>query len=139
MSDRPASLALSEYNDIDLLTIVSDLTDTDSGWADAELIADRTGVQHREPLRCVAMRMSWMRRYGAIEFNPDDKYSYRLTDEGERIIKKGSLTAAQRKAVEGLADHQLLAAMASMGSLYGSASNLAATLMRRHWRYQIGR
>jgi hypothetical protein len=134
----PTSLALKEFNDIELLSIVADLTDTESGWASAELVADRCGLEHPNPIRCVAVRMSWMQRYGAVEHNPDEPYFYRLTDEGEALIgKKGYLTVTQRRALESVRDEQRLNLMQEIAISFGQASPLAATLMRRHWTHRM--
>jgi hypothetical protein len=138
MPSKPYSLALREFNDIELLNIVRDLTDTDSGWASAELIASRCGLQHDNPIRCVCVRMAWMSRYGAVERNPDEAYHYRLTDEGEALIgTKGWLNATQQKALDSIRDEQLLSLMTRVSGSFLQADMTPATMMRRHWQWTM--
>lgn len=134
-----ASATLYDYSDREMLHILDDVAGPD-GWIETEHIARKmfgatnSGPPSKDALRCVAVRMSWMRRYGLVEKSGKSREArWRMTEFGERALKAG-LKSSEVKAVENLDEEDLAEVMMRFGARYHYVSREAATLMRREWQ-----
>ena len=132
----PASLSLMEYSDRELLNVVLD-HENDEGWVSAPQIVEAIGINHRHALQCVSIRFAWMRRYGVMDRDPKSGL-WRLTIEG-RQIALGSLTKAQKSAIQGLSKERVMEATRLLTGRYGQVGETASTMMRRAWQNGTGR
>lgn len=149
------SLRLFDFSDKEIAAIVADVRDA-SGWASRQMIATRIFPyatrsdtdRSRHAMRCVAIRLGWLRRYGVLEkmdkksqkqegYDLDDSY-WALTEAGEAFLR-GSLTKEQRRVLEGLSDERLIAATSVLTDRYVDSSSVGANLMRREWLYGVNR
>lgn len=124
------------FGDRELLYVVHDLADKE-GWVDASSVANRLAITHENPTRCVVGRFVWMRKFGVMERNEEDGSKWRLTEQGEKV-RRGTLTKAASKAIEGLGAEQLVVATDMLGRRYSPNQNQVAVLMRRAWKHATG-
>jgi hypothetical protein len=146
------SLRLEDYSDREVLLILQDITGPD-GWADSLEVAERIGLQAEHPRRTAASRLSWLQRYGAVEREfardadgvirlrrdgrPVYTQRWRLTDRG-RTLAAGTLTSRQQESLERMAtDDRLLLITRWLTEVERSTDDVAATLMKREWRYGV--
>lgn len=142
-------LTIFDFSDREFLLVVRDVADPD-GWAEAADVAERLDVVDK---RSASSRLSWMRRYGAVEreherdehggllYHRDGKprhtQRWRLTDAG-RALALGKLTKGQQGSLDRLDDGALLmAARFLSGRTRGDTTT--ARLVQREWRHGIGR
>jgi hypothetical protein len=101
------------------------------GWADTETMAEALGFgEDRLP---IAQRLTWMRRYGMIEFD-DQRRMWRLSEGGERVTE-ARLRAAQSNAIERLDDEVMVEVMAKVTQRYIHGSPMLASLLRREFMF----
>src|SRR5262245_7329546 len=115
-------LRLADLSDREVLMAMLDLTDDPESYVNSDDVAKQLGMKGDRAKQCVAIRLSWMSRYGAVERellydenrNPivtragDHKrgQGWRPTEVGEAIAD-GSLKANQERMLDGLTDAQL--------------------------------
>ncbi len=85
-------------------------------------------------MRCVGIRMAWMKRYGVVEKNEKKHKSWKLTPTGEALLD-GTLGKTQESALEKVKDTQLLHLATAISERYVTADDIGATMMRRAWQY----
>jgi len=155
MSDEGlTSLRLLDLSDRELLLVLRDVADG-VGWATAVDIAERLGVQGDHPHRSVAVRLSWLKRYGAVEreherdphtgallYTRGDKPVYtqrwKMTDIGLQMAT-GKLTKTQEAAFDRLKDGQMLMTMRWLSQRVVASDPTVGKLMDREYRYGTGR
>lgn len=125
----PTNLTLAEYSDRELLHIVRDVADAD-GRATPQDIAERVGVQHEHPTRCVGSRLAWLRRYGAV--TRDEEGRWALTAMGERYAL-GALSDNERSTFDQMPAEHLVALMSAVTRRYRTVAPTGAHLIRREW------
>jgi hypothetical protein len=137
-------LRLGDLSDREILLTLMDVADHD-GYADARDIAMQLAMIGDHPHRAVASRLSWLRRYGAVDreeepHKPEDGgppvRRWRLTQIGEAIAT-GSLKRAQERALEEVGDDQLVLLtrlIAERARASGSATS--AKLAEREWKHR---
>lgn len=146
----PANLTLSNYSDRELLHVIADLTPADGdGWVDVDLIATRLGLSQDglseeqaalHARRCTSVRLSWVQRLsGTVEKNEARKYDqppqWRLTDEGNLLVKAKLSPAEIEKLEETISDYSALGAVAALSRRYQRTATGRANLLRREWAY----
>lgn len=147
------SLTLLDLSDRELLLILRDVADG-GGWATAVDIAERLGLQGEHPHRSVAVRLSWLKRYGAVEREherhpetgvllyrgekPVYTQRWKMTDVGLQMAA-GKLTKTQQAALDRLGDPQMLMTMRWLSQRVVGSSPTVGKLMDREYRYGIGR
>jgi hypothetical protein len=145
------SLTLLDFSDRELLLIVYDVRDPE-GWSSARDVA-RINLDHPEPHRPVASRLSWMRRYGAVEREfmrdehgnpmrtPNGKLRFtqrwRLTDRG-MALAQGKLSDTDRQALDRFTDDQLLVVTRWLTERQRESDLVAGALVRREWKHGTG-
>jgi hypothetical protein len=96
------SLALGDLSDIALLNMLDEAADTEDGTASSHDVAAMIELDSEHPARNVAIRLSHLRRMGAVDYEDG---RWRLTREGEQVVR-ASLTQAQERALERIDDAQ---------------------------------
>ena len=143
------SLRLEAYSDRELMLVVRDLAIED-GWVEPEVVAQQLGIETASPRGAVTSRFVWMRRYGAMEreLEADDDGTpvftragrvkvtsrWRLTPRGEALAL-GVLDEKARKQLDALTEDQMLLLTRWVAEKRRDVNEVAATLMRREWRY----
>jgi hypothetical protein len=127
------SLTLYDYSDRELLHMMMDEADGD-GWVSSTDLALVLGIDSKHARMCVSQRLSWLRRYGAVDRHPEESGIWRLTRTG-MAQALGDLSPEQKEVVEGLSAEQMLTLTRSLTNRYRRVGNTAAHLMRREWQY----
>ena len=127
------SLKLTEFEDIELMFVVADSADPETGVASSQAIADNLGIKDKDPTRNVGARLAWLRRYGVVDKNTKGWY---VNETGEQLMR-GELTAAQKQAFAQLSQPRTLAAARRLSQVLQEAGPEAAALMHRQWRYGL--
>lgn len=125
-----------DMTDREVLALVKDCLGPNDLAASSE-IADRLGVKDddRAGRASVSRRLSWMRRYGWLAYNEDER-AYALTDSG-RALLNGKLRASMQRALEDLSPGERVLLMRGVASGLNSVSTLTA--VRREWQHQYAR
>jgi len=131
--DGPDSLTIEDFSDVELLALVNDHADSD-GYVKTEEMVLVIGLDAENAKQCIGSRFSWLTRYGAMEKNPDETGSWRLSTIGKAMVK-GHLSAAETRMLENLAEDKLLSLARGVTSRYRSTGATGAKLMRREWQY----
>jgi hypothetical protein len=148
-----ASLPLLAMSDRELLLLLRDAAEGD-GFASARDVADRLSLEGEEPHRAVAQRLSWLKRYGAVEreHERDEHGNIRYTRGGKIMytqrweltelgltIATGKLTAAQQRQLEGMETGHLVMATRFLSRRVKESGEQTGKLLQREYRYGIGR
>lgn len=140
-------LRLEDMSDREVLLIINDLVG--QGWVDPLDVADRIGLTGDKAKRAAQMRLSWLRRMGALEREhaTDDhgntltnrntgqpRYTQRycLTDLGTQLAN-GDLRKAQQQALDRLDTGQMLTVARLLTERSGGEQ---LRLLKREWRYR---
>jgi len=121
--------SLYDLRDLEVMLKIEDEGD-DEGWVETEEIARAFGFDRA---RDVGVRLSWMRRYGMLEFDEKRKM-WRLTDGGVRVTK-AKLRAAKARELQELPDESMIEVVASVATHYRYADPMTATMLRREFLY----
>jgi hypothetical protein len=149
-SNGKTHLTLLDLSDRELLLVLRDVSDG-QGWATAlDIAAQLDVIEHRS----VSVRLSWLRRYGAVEreMERDASGNIRTTRAGKTVYTQrwaltgvglamatGKLRAAQERAFEGLDDGQMLMATRWLTRRVQASAPTVAKLMDREYRHGTGR
>lgn len=124
---RQHHATLYDFRDLDLMLKVR----AAGGEVETTEMAEALGFGN--DLSPVAQRLSWMRRFGMVEFDQERKL-WRLSDGGERVTE-AKLRAAQANAIEHLEDELMVEVMAKVTQRYMYGSPMLATMLRREFAY----
>lgn len=125
-----ARLTLYDFRDADLMAKVAAEGGAD-GITSHEL-ALALGMKP-EDVSNVAIRCSWMRRYGVFDYDSERKL-WSLSDAGDRIVEANS-RARDIPAIDKVPDEKLIDVMAHVTSRYRHGDALLATMLRREFAY----
>lgn len=146
-----SSLKLEEINDREILWIVADLADGPEEWVAAQDIARKIGIRRpkmyatsrqmtdaefeRYRNACVAARLSWLRRFGAVE-KGEHTHEWRLTPLGH-AVRTGELSPEQEQLLLDLDDTALVSLVGAVSTRYRGTNGAGhlRDLMRREWVY----
>lgn len=124
--------SLYDFRDLDLMLKVADLGDNE-GWIETRALAEALGVPDDEKTSGVAIRLSWMRRYGMLEFD-ENRRMWRLSSGGQRVTE-ARLRAAAAKQIDSVPDEALVDVMAHVTTRYRLGDPVMATMLRREFLY----
>jgi hypothetical protein len=124
--------SLYDYRDLDLLLKMADEGD-DEGWVETRALASALGAEEDEKINGVGIRLSWMRRFGMLEYD-DQRRMWRLSAGGDRVTR-ARLRAAASKQIDTIPDEQLVDVMAHVTSRYRHGDPVMATMLRREFDY----
>jgi hypothetical protein len=138
-------LTIDDFSDREFLLVLADVADHD-GWALSEDMAERLDLAHKA---IASSRLSWLRRWGAVEREherdengvlrytgggkPIYSQRWRLTDAG-RSLAYGQLKKGQQNTLERIGDDQLLAVTRWLSERTRS-DGVSGRLSQREWRY----
>lgn len=147
------SLTLLDLSDRELLLVMRDVSDG-QGWCSAHDIADQLGLTMDQPHRSVAVRLSWLKRFGAVEREherdpntgvllyrgekPVYTQRWKMTETG-LALATGKLNKTQRASLDKLQDGQMLMTMRWLSQRVVGSSPTVGKLMDREYRYGVGR
>jgi len=123
-----ANLTLYDFRDVDLM---HKLAAEGADGVTSTQLAEALGMD--DDVGSVAVRSSWMRRFGFFDFDEERKL-WRLSKSGERIVEADERAARIEKLAE-LPDEKLVDVMAHVTSRYRHADPVTATLLRREFAY----
>lgn len=125
-----ARLTLYDFRDADLMAKVAA-----EGGADGVTSHELTSAlgMKDDDVANVAIRCSWMKRYGVFEFD-DERRLWRLSDAGDRIVEANS-RAREIPAIDKVPDEKLIDVMAHVTSRYRHGDPIMATMLRREFAY----
>jgi hypothetical protein len=118
---------LYDFRDLDLMLKIADL----GGVVETQQLAEELGFG--KDVWPVARRLSWMRRYGMLDF--DEKLrQWDLSEGGLRVIK-ARVQASKIKTLEELPEEAMVEVMANVASRYHLGSPMVAAMLRREFLY----
>jgi len=151
------SLANAVLSDREVLLVLRDLSESDAdGWVYAYDVGERLGVVEQHRRRAAAQRLSWLKRYGAVEreheadehgnllyvagdtHRPRWGQRWRLTPVGEDFAT-GKLRAAQERALESVTDANLALVAQAVAERARHSSATLANLVEREWKHRWAR
>jgi len=139
-------LRLEDLSDREILLMIADVADGD-GFADSLAIATRLDIGGAHPRRTVAVRLSWLARWGAVqrEHERDEKGNIRYTRDGKVRhtqrwgltpigwqVASGELRKGLENALERVDDGQMLVLTRWLARRNAGAT--ARKLAEREWR-----
>jgi len=124
--------SLYDFRDLDLMLKLADEGD-EEGWVETRALASALGVEEGEKVNGVGIRLSWMRRYGMLEFDDKQKL-WRLSPSGERVVRARTRAAAT-KQIDTVPDEALVDVMAHVTSRYRLGDPVMATMLRREFQF----
>lgn len=120
---------LYDFRDLDLLLKLEAEGDAD-GFLDTENLARSLGFEEASK---IASRLSWMRRYGMLDFDPQRRL-WRLTPGAHRVTQ-ARLKAAQANVIEKLPDEAMVDVMANVTTRYRLGDPMVAAMLRREFLF----
>jgi hypothetical protein len=126
-------LSIYEFRDTDLMV---KLAAEGAGGIEARLFAEALGM-NGDGAQHVSARLSWMRRYGMVEYD-DEKKLWRVSDGGERVIESHARAAAIRQ-IEEVPDESMVEVMSHVTARYRLGDPMIADLLRREFQYGTSR
>jgi hypothetical protein len=130
MSERRRHATLYDFRDLDLMLKLR-AEGNGEGWVETEAMAEALGFgEDRLP---IAQRLSWMRRFGMVEFD-DQKRMWRLSPGGERVTE-AKLSASRSRGIEAIDDDAMVEVMAKVAQRYMHGSPMLAKMLRREFDY----
>lgn len=124
--------SLYDFRDMDLLFGISREGDND-GWSQVETLAHAMGFRNGDGNRAMAIRLSWMQRYGMVEYS-GERRMWRLSPGGVRVTE-AHLKAAQQRTIEAVPDEALVDVMSHITGRYMHGDPLIANLLRREFQF----
>ena len=121
-----------EFRDSDLMFKLAEEGD-DEGWVETRVLASALGVEEDDKINGVGIRLSWMRRYGFLDFDQQRKL-WRLSPSGARITES-KLRAAAAKTIDAIPDESLVDVMAHVTTRYRLGDPVVAQMLRREFAY----
>jgi hypothetical protein len=149
-------LRLADISDREILLTLIDIANDDpadnDGWVDGPDIAQRLGMKGERPGRCVATRMSWLQRYGAVERellydangNPITNRNTGEHKRGQRwrptevghAVASGAMKKSQQNALDAMDDAQLLLTARFVADAARGSSGAGAKMIEREWKHR---
>ena len=119
---------LYDFRDLDLMLKLA----AEGGSAQTWEIAEALGFSE-EDRQGVAVRLSWMRQYGMLEFDSERRL-WSLSRGGERVTESRAKAAAMRQ-LEAVPDESMVDVMAAVTARYRHGEPMVADLLRREFLF----
>jgi len=129
MSDLHASLY--DFRDLDILFRIAE--NTNGRGVTSHELAEDLGFPAEEGARPVGIRLAWMRRYGMVAFDEDNRL-WKLSRGGERVTQS-QLRAPALRTLEKLPDESMIEAMAQVTSRFQRGDTMLAHMLRREFLF----
>lgn len=127
---RPQSATLYDFADRDLMLKIR--AETNGHGVSTHDLADLLGFDE-EHARNVGIRLAWMRRYGFVAFDTDER-TWSLSKSGNRIADS-LIRARSIRVVEQMPDESMVDVMAHVTSRWQHADPVLATMLRREFLF----
>lgn len=126
------TLSLYDFRDHDLMLKIVEQGD-DEEWVSTHELADSLGMS--DEFASVAIRCSWMVRYGMLEAgNKGTTRVWRLSESGKRVVA-AKMKASTTTAIAAVPDVSMIDVMAHVTSRYRNGDPVMANLLRREFLY----
>ena len=122
---------LYDFRDIDIMWKIAENTNG-RGVTTAEL-ADEMGFPAEEGNRPMGIRLAWMRRYGMVAYDADNRL-WKLSRSGSRVAE-AHLRAPALRVFKELPDEAMVEAMAQVTSRVQRGDTMIANMLRREFLY----
>jgi DNA-binding IclR family transcriptional regulator len=122
-------LSVFEFRDLDLMVKLAQEGDAE-GWVDGVAFAEALGFEKGTK---TASRLSWMRRYGMLEYD-EETHMWRLSPGGIRVAN-AHLKSGQVGALEKIPDESMVEVMSHVTSRWRHGDPLTAHLLRREFLF----
>jgi hypothetical protein len=122
------SFRVYDFRDTDIMARLHEL-----GSIPAADLAAELGANSDKKGTIISSRLSWMKRYGMVGFDPKDR-TWRVSEGGARVLESRRKAAAI-KAIEALPKEELVEVMAHITSVYRLGDPLLAAMLRREFQY----
>lgn len=129
------SLTLFDYSDRELLLLILDQQSiSNSPYVATSDIATAIGVTGKRRLNSTGVRLSVLKRFGAVEKDPDPKNGtrWRVTPKGEAVAT-GKLKAAAQRQLDGLDEGALIEVTRILTDRYQRGDATSSNMIRREW------
>lgn len=138
-------LRLEDISDRELLLVLVDLTGG-NGYATTHEVGAQLDVPD-EHIQAVVTRLSWLKRFGALEREPDSLVPAPEPGEKRRLrgwgltaighdLAMGAVRKAQLQAMEGARDGDMLVLTRMLAERQRGAGTAVQNLMRREYVYR---
>jgi DNA-binding HxlR family transcriptional regulator len=140
-------LRLQELSDREVLLILRDQADAD-GYADVEDMGQQLGLDPAHQVRIITSRLTWLKRWGAVEREPADlagerrvpgepppRRRWRMTRTGQDLAL-GGLRKRQQQALETAEARDLLGITQLLAERQRGGDPTVRNLVRREWQYR---
>jgi len=127
-----SGLTLYEFRDLDLMFKLRD----ENGGITSQQFAESLGFD-KDGAAKVASRLTWMRRYGMLDFDPKARL-WSVAASGERVTE-AHLRSRDIQALDQLPDEAMVEVMAHVTSRYRHDQGTLAHLLRREFLYGTAR
>lgn len=125
---RPTRASLYDFRDSDIMFRIAE-----EGQIRTLDLADALGFDAEDGARPVGIRLAWMRRYGMVAFDEDNRL-WSLTRGGERVTK-AHLRAPELRIVDTMPDEKLVEVMAHVTSRFQRGEPMVAHMLRREFLF----
>ena len=129
MRARPTHATLYDFRDMDLMFKLAEEVNGSRGILATDL-AELLGF---EDAKAIGMRLAWMRRYGMLAYNENERL-WNLSTGGRRVIDS-RLKARELKVVDELPDEAMVEVMAHVTSRYHHGKGMIGNLLRREFLF----
>jgi hypothetical protein len=123
--------SLYDFRDADIMHRLAEASN-DRGVSSQE-VAELLGFEAESGGRTVATRLAWMRRYGMVAFNQEERL-WSLSPSGERVIA-AQLKAPELRVVERMPDEKMIEVMALVTSRFQRGEAMLGHMLRREFLY----
>jgi hypothetical protein len=147
-------LTLLDLSDREVLLVMLDCGGAPPMWITAKDVAEKLNLVGDNPSRSVSSRLSWLRRYGAVEREyrrdsngniietaggkPIYEQGWQLSELGMQIAT-GKISKTQQASLDRLNDGQLVLLTQALTTRAQSVADGARRLLDRQYRYGVGR
>lgn len=119
-----------DFRDLDLMMRIADSADQ---TVSRDELAEAIGLDGDNGSQSVAVRLSWMRRYGFLDYD-ERAHRWGLSSSGRRITA-AQLKAAQRRTLEAVPDDSMVEVMSHVTARYRRGDEVMANLLRREFLF----
>lgn len=120
--------SLYDFRDLDLMLAIADA----NGGIESRELAEEIGLGE-DGSRAASIRLSWMRRYGMVSFDPD-KRLWTLSPSGVRVVE-ARLRGLAAPKLDAIPEEELIDVMAHVTMRYRHGDAVIAQLLRREFLY----
>lgn len=124
-------VSLYDFRDADIMHRLAE--STNGAGVTSQEVAELLGFEPESGGRVVSVRLAWMRRYGMIAFNQEERL-WSLSPSGERVIA-AQLKAPELRVVEKMPDEKMIEVMALVTSRYQRGEAMLGHMLRREFLY----